>query len=77
MRAGEVGDAAVPSLQQPLVVLVKGESRGAQPPLARGLGDVPPVTKLTSEGGRVGPPNAAAPCNVHPLPLEEGWGKGL
>ena len=47
---------------------VKGESRGVSP-LARGLGDVPPVMKKTSEGGRVGPTNVAMPAQVLPLPL--------
>ena len=54
----------------------RGESRGGHPPLARGLGDVPPVMKETSEGGRVGPTNVAMPTQVspwrlplHPLPL--------
>ena len=31
--------------------MVMGESRGGYPPLAEGLGDVPPGTK-TQEGGR-------------------------
>ena len=33
--------------------MVMGESRGGYPPLAEGLGDVPPGTK-TPEGGRAG-----------------------
>ena len=48
---------------------VKRESRGGYPPLARGLGDVPPVMKRTSEGGRVGPTNVAMPTQVSPWRL--------
>ena len=33
---------------------LRGSPEG-ETPLARGLGDVPPVTKMISEGGRVGP----------------------
>ena len=46
-----------------------GVQRG-NPPLARGLGDVPPVNQQSSEGGRVGPTNDAIPTQVLPLPCQ-------
>ena len=44
-------DFFVQSPAKKLSQLVMGESRGGYPPLAEGLGDVPPGTK-TPEGGR-------------------------
>ena len=49
---------------------VKGESRG-DTPLARGLGDVPPITQKRPRAGGWGPTNVAT---QHPLP---GEGAGL
>ena len=49
---------------------VKGESRG-DAPLARGLGDVPPITQKRPRAGGWGPTNVAT---QHPLP---GEGAGL
>ena len=46
----------------------KGESRGGHPPLARGLGDVPPVMTKTSEGGGWAQPTSQ--CRPKSLPWQ-------
>ena len=46
--------------------LVMGEARGGIPPLARGLGDVPPVSKILR--GRAGGPSQRRNAGASPLP---------